>query len=114
FRPSDYIYSLKTVICKQQGIWVCVADIFGGQNKQSSSNKGWVFPSFNHPCQPVYCGVRITSSDRFDKGGNNVVMLLTGFVVERHVLLNLFEHEFVINMMVAFRKSIANQFQYVK
>ena len=54
--------------------WDEIADLAAGQ-------KARVFAAFKHAGKPVKRRVGIASAHRFVQGGNQVVMLLAGFVV---------------------------------
>lgn len=64
------------------------ADVFGGRNHDASGDKTWVFSGVEHFCKPVEGGIGIRAADRFDKGRDCVVVLVTVGVVEDRFLLD--------------------------
>ena len=95
FGHADHADSVHGGGGQQQGVRVGEAHIFGGQNNHAPCDKFDVFPAIEHPRQPVHGRVGVAAPHTFDKSGNDVVVLLAGFVVQSGVLLNEFAHQII-------------------
>ena len=69
-----------------QGTGVGQSDIFAGKPGQASGDVKGVFSCFQHPGQPVNCGIRVRISHGFVQGGDQIVVFLSIFVVEKGLL----------------------------
>src|SRR6266702_8156873 len=68
------------------------ADVFTGHAHHAPREIERIFSGFEHAREPVESSVWIGIADRFVQGGDEVVMLLAGFVVaEEFPLKNVFE-----------------------
>ena len=92
---ANHIHRLETALRQQQGIGIGVADIFGSEDEHTPCDKQRIFTTRDHPGQPIHRAIRIAAAHGFDEGRNDVVMLLAGFIVKRHILLNMFQHGIV-------------------
>ena len=72
---------------QQQGVGIGQSNILGGKDDQTPGNEPGLLAAGEHPGQVVDRGVGVTSPDRFDKGRNDIVVLLAVLVVEGDVLL---------------------------
>ena len=81
-RPADLIHRVERGVGKQQRIGVGIADILACQDQHTPGNEFHVFAAGDHACQPVHSRVGVAAADRFDEGGDDVVMLLAFFIVE--------------------------------
>src|SRR5690606_8121466 len=93
FGPADDVDGFKAVVGEQQGIWIGVADVFGREYKQSTRDEGWVFAAFDHAGEPIDRCVGVASADGFDEGGDDIVVLFAGFIIEGHILLHLLKYK---------------------
>jgi len=67
-------------------------NIFGGKNDQAAGDKKRVLTGIGQASQVMKGGVDIRGTQRFNKGGDGVVVFVAGFVVpEAAVLSGLFD-----------------------
>lgn len=81
FGHTDAFDGLETSGGEGQGTVSGKADVFGGKNDHTSGDKLRIFASFNHPRKVVKSGVDVRATQRFNKGGNGIVMVIAFFVV---------------------------------
>ena len=80
------MHCLKAGLCKQEGIGVGKANIFCGGDYHSSGYKERVFATLYHSGKPIYRTIWVRAANALYKCGDNVVVLLAIFVVERCVV----------------------------
>ena len=88
FRHSHPFHCLCCCRCHTKGLGICVSNIFGSQDHDSSCNKFHIFSCIEHFCQIIDCRIWIGTPHALDKGGNNIVMVVPILVVTDHTLLN--------------------------
>ena len=81
FRQSNALNGGRGGGCNRQPVRIGVADVLGGQNHQSPCNELRRLAGLQHLGEPEQRGVRIGSADALDKGGDGVVVVVTGAVV---------------------------------
>ncbi len=72
---------------QRQRLWVSQADILAGQQYQAAGHEEGVFSGFQHARQPVHRGIGIGAAHTLDKGGDDLIVLIAGPVVQQGPLL---------------------------
>ena len=88
FRATEKMHGIAGGEAEVQGFRSGEADVFYGHTDDAAGTVHGVFASFQHAAQPVESGVWVTVADALVQGGDDVVVLLTLFVVEEHAALH--------------------------
>ena len=86
-----------------QCLGICISHVFGGTDHDSSGNKRHALSCIQHPGQIINRRIRVGSPHAFDKRRNRVVMVVPGFIIPHHSLLDAFRrhiHESDVNFSV--------------
>ena len=81
FRHSYPLYCLGCCDGYAEGLRVCIPDILGGQDHNPAGDEFNVFSGVEHFGQVVYGCIGIRASHTFDKSGDDVVVVISVFVV---------------------------------
>ena len=87
FRPSYFLYDIKSGICKQESIRVCKSYILGSTYDKSPCNELWVFPTLYHSRHPIECGIRVAATYALYESRDDVIVHITVLVIGKWVLL---------------------------
>lgn len=82
FRHADFLGRSVGGCGESQHAVVCKADVFGGDDYQAPGDVEGVFAGLQHAGEVVEGGVRVGAADGFVEGGDGVVVLVAGAVVD--------------------------------
>ena len=74
---------VDTYRCLQQCLRVCEANVFGCKPDQPPCNISWVFPCFEHPCEPVDGCIRVPAAHAFVERRYDVVVFFACTIVKQ-------------------------------
>lgn len=63
FGHADAFGEVPAGLRDDHGSGISVADVFARKNRQSATNKAWIFAGIEHAGDPVECGVGVGASD---------------------------------------------------
>ena len=72
------------------GHGVCKSCVLAGGNQHTTEDKARIFSRRHHPCQPVQGRIWVPPPQTFDKGADDIVVVVTVSIVEHHLLLDAF------------------------
>ena len=81
FGHSDSLYCLGCCNGYAEGLRVCISDVFGGQDHNPAGDEFNVFSGVEHFGQVVYGCIGIRASHTFDESGDDVVVVVSVFVI---------------------------------
>src|SRR5688572_10582694 len=78
FGHADFLDDVEGRGGEDDGVWVGVADVFGGEDGDSAGDEAGVFAGFEHAGDPVDGGVGVGASHRFNQRTGGVVVFVAG------------------------------------
>lgn len=86
FGHADALNGLKTADSEIESAVAGEADVFGSENHHPAGDKLGIFPALHHAGEIIEGGVHVGAAHGLDEGGDVVVVVVAGFVVEGHFL----------------------------
>ena len=87
-RHSHTLYRLRRRCSNHKCHWICISDILGCKNHNTSCNKLHILTCIKHPCQIINRCIWIGTSHTLDKGRNRIIVVISRFVIGNHSFLN--------------------------
>ena len=87
FRVAEEVHGVAGGEAEVEGFGGGEADVFDGHADEAAGDVHGVFAGFQHAGEPVEGGVGVRVADGFVEGGDDVVVLLAGLVVEEGAAL---------------------------
>ena len=90
FWQSNSIKGGSTAFYHRNCHGICKASVLAGGNQHAAENKVRIFSRCYHTSKPVQSRIWVSASQAFDKGTDNVVVVVAVSVVKHHLFLNAF------------------------
>ena len=105
---------LRRSICYYQGLRISVAYIFSRTDNDPARNKPYVLSTFQHTGQIVQSSVGITAAHTFNKSRNDIVMIITFFIIALQSITCHAAQYIHRNFLTAVRQHKFSLFQQIK